>query len=75
MQLAGQRHGVQENCMPMKLLHANAKAFEERESRRMGADEKVTVTTLQPHPLVAFQHFWRDRAPPPPSPASIHLGR
>lgn len=33
-QLGGQRSGLPEQCMPLKLLHANAKAFEETESHR-----------------------------------------
>ena len=31
-QLGGARRGLQEQCMPIKILHANAKSFETTES-------------------------------------------
>ena len=59
-QLGGSRHGLPEQCMPLKILHANAKAFEETESRRQQADGSVTTSMNQPHPLVAYRQFWDD---------------
>ena len=33
-QLGGSKHGLPDGCMPLKILHGNAKAFEQTESNR-----------------------------------------
>lgn len=47
--------------MPLKILHANAKAFEETERNTRLADGSIQKSMNQPHPLVAYRQFWYAR--------------
>jgi hypothetical protein len=44
--------------MPLKILHGNAKAFEETERNTRLADGSIQKSMNQPHPLVAYRQFW-----------------
>lgn len=44
--------------MPLKILHANAKAFEETERNTRAADGSIQKSMNQPHPLAAYRQFW-----------------
>ena len=57
-QLGGARRGLPEQCMPLKILHGNAKAFEETERNTRLADGSIQKSMNQPHPLVAYRQFW-----------------
>eukprot|EP01047_Picozoa_sp_COSAG01_P007316 COSAG01_NODE_277_length_19582_cov_28.126726_6_plen_133_part_00 len=48
--------------MPIKLLHGNAKSFQETDSNRMQPDGTITTTKRPPHAFSAFMDFW-DHAP------------
>ena len=45
---AGRKHGWPGHCMPMKIMHANARSFKQTESHRMQEDGSIKVRAIDP---------------------------